>query len=88
MTRVCRGEKLVVYLRCLGIVESLRVRLGDRPGSKCVEVGLVILLEQRLLVESVVDREVAMDGCSKDKLKLCPRILVAELFGRNRVRRS
>jgi len=56
MTWLCRGERLAVFLECLGLRERLRARLG----STRVEYGLVILLERILLVERV-DREVAMD---------------------------
>lgn len=43
MTWLRRGEKLVVFLRCLRVGESLKVRLGTTR----VEQGSVILLERR-----------------------------------------
>lgn len=66
MTWLCRGERLVVFLECLGLRDRLRVRLG----STRVENWLVILLEWILLVETVVDREVAMD-VPEENQKLC-----------------
>jgi hypothetical protein len=69
MTWLCR--RLVVFLKCLGLRERLRVRIG----STRVEHGLVILLERILLVERVVDREeVAMD-VPEEKQRLCQGLM-------------
>ncbi|KAF5475692.1 hypothetical protein F2P56_007468 [Juglans regia] len=81
MTAVNNKPFIELLVKCRGMdevnstwepIEQLRIHYPDLVGK-------------RLLVKSVVDREVAMDGCAKDKQKLCPRTLVGvEIIGQLR----